>query len=170
MTHCARCKNRMSGTRRNQSRKDMTVSNLDAFLDKLQEEIFDEAKQALGERGFDRWRNPRYNGRMENPDGWGRVTGECGDTMEIYLRFKDNQVADASYFTDGCASSMVSGSFAAELTLGKTPEALTEITADHVLAAIGRLPEGDLHCTTLAARTIQAALDNYMGAQVKKGH
>ncbi|WP_321495019.1 iron-sulfur cluster assembly scaffold protein [uncultured Desulfobacter sp.] len=147
----------------------MTVSNLDAFLDKLQEEIFDEAKQALGERGFHRWRNPRYNGRMENPDGWGRVTGECGDTMEIYLKFSNNQVADASYFTDGCASSMVSGSFAAELTLGKTPEELTDITADHILAAIGRLPENDLHCTTLAARTIQAALDNYMGNMVKQG-
>ena len=77
------------------------MSNLDAFLDELQEEIFDEAKQALGERGFERWRNPKYTGRMENPDGWGRVTGECGDTMEIYLKFKDNQVADASYFTDG---------------------------------------------------------------------
>lgn len=158
----------MPGAYRNLSRKEMTVSNLDAFLDKLQEEIFDEAKQALGERGFHRWRNPKYSGRMKNPDGWGRVTGECGDTMEIYLKFKDSQVADASYFTDGCASSMVSGSFAAELTLGKTPEELTDITADHVLAAIGRLPEADLHCTTLAARTIQAALDNYMGTIVKK--
>ncbi|HAR33688.1 MAG TPA: iron-sulfur cluster assembly scaffold protein, partial [Desulfobacter sp.] len=35
--------------------------------------------------------------------------------------------------------------------------------------AIGRLPDDDLHCTTLAARTIQAALDNYMGTMVKKG-
>jgi nitrogen fixation NifU-like protein len=64
---------------------------------------------------------------------------------------------------------MVSGSFAAELTLGKTPEEVTDITADDVLAAIGRLPEDDLHCTTLAARTIQAALDNYMGTMVKNG-
>ncbi len=146
----------------------MTVDNLDAFLDKLQEDIFDEAKQALGERGFDRWRNPKFNGRMENPDGMGRVTGECGDTMEIYLKFKDNRVSDASYFTDGCASSMVSGSFASELTLGKTPEELTDITADHVLNAIGKLPEEDMHCTTLAARTIQAALDSYMSSVVRK--
>ena len=66
-------------------------------------------------RAFQRWRNPKFNGRMPDPDGMGRVTGECGDTMEIYLKFKDNRVADASYFTDGCASSMVSGSFASEL-------------------------------------------------------
>jgi len=169
MANCAGAKMRICGAYRNLSRKDTTVSNLDAFLDKLQEEIFDEAKQALGERGFDRWRNPKHNGRMENPDGWARITGECGDTMEIYLKFKDNHVVDASYFTDGCASSMVSGSFASELALGKSPEELTDITADDVLAAIGRLPEDDLHCTTLAARTIQAALDNYMGNVVKNG-
>jgi 2-polyprenyl-6-methoxyphenol hydroxylase-like FAD-dependent oxidoreductase len=35
-------------------------------------------------------------------------------------------------------------------------------------AAIGRLPDDDVHCTTLAARTIQAAVDNYMGTMVKK--
>ena len=160
----------MAGAYRDlKAKEDNTVSNLDEFLDKLQEEIFDEAKQALGEKGFERWRAPKYNGRMENPDGLGRVTGECGDTMEIYLKFKDNQVVDASYFTNGCASSMVSGSFAAELTLGKAPEELTDITADHVLSAVGKLPDADILCTTLAARTIQAALDNYMGAIVKKG-
>ncbi|WDP93193.1 MAG: iron-sulfur cluster assembly scaffold protein [Desulfobacter sp.] len=145
----------------------MKLDNLDKFLDQLQEDIFDEAREALGEKGFDRWRNPRYNGRMEDPDGWARVKGECGDTMEIYLKFNGGRVASASYFTDGCASSMVSGSFAAELTLDKTPEELTDITADHVLDAVGKLPEDDLHCTTLAARTIQAALDNYMGSLVQ---
>ncbi|MDD9301124.1 MAG: iron-sulfur cluster assembly scaffold protein [Desulfobacter sp.] len=147
------------------------MSNLDQFLDQLQEDIFDEAREALGEKGFDRWRNPKYHGRMKNPDGFGKVLGECGDTMEIYLKFKDNRVASASYFTDGCASSGVSGSFASELALNKTPEELTEITGDQVLNAIGKLPDSDLHCTTLAARTIQAALDNYMGRLVtKKAH
>jgi len=143
------------------------TDNLDKFLDQLQEQIFDEAKDALGERGFDRWRNPKFTGRMEDAHGWGQVTGECGDTMEIYLKFREGTVSEASYFTDGCASSSVSGSFAAELTLGRTPEELTDITGDTVLEAIGKLPDDDLHCTTLAARTIQAALDHYMGSQVK---
>ena len=88
--------------------------------------------------------------------------------MEIYLKFKDNRVSEASYFTDGCASSTVSGSFAAELALGKRPEELADISADQVLAAIGKLPEEDLHCTTLAARTIHAAVDDYMGRLVKQ--
>ncbi len=144
------------------------MNKLDAFIDKLQEDIFDDARQALGERGFDRWRNPKFNGRMEVPHGMARVTGECGDSMEIYLRFKNNHVSEASYYTDGCASSCVAGSFAAELTLGKTPEEITEITAETVLEAIGRLPKEDLHCAGLSARTVQGALDNYMSGLVNK--
>ncbi len=137
-------------------------NNLDDFLDKLQDEIFEEAKQALGERGFDRWRNPKFNGRMDDADAWSRVKGDCGDTMEIYLKFENNRVCKASYFTDGCASSMVSGSFAAELTLGRDPDELTDIDAQAVLEAIGRLPEEDMHCATLAAGAVQEALNNYM--------
>jgi nitrogen fixation NifU-like protein len=146
----------------------LTMDRLDEFIDHLQNEIFEDAKKALGERGFDRWRNPKWNGRMDSPDGHGRVTGECGDTMEIYLKFENNRVSRASYFTDGCASSMVSGSFAAELTLGRDSDELADITAETILNAIGRLPEKDLHCATLAARTVQEALTHYMSDLVTK--
>ncbi len=144
------------------------MDRLDEFIDNLQSQIFEDAKQALGEKGFDRWRNPKWNERMDNPDGFAKVVGECGDMMEIYLKFENNRVSKASYFTDGCASSMVSGSFAAELTLGRDPDELSDITAETVLAAIGRLPEEDLHCATLAARTVQQALTNYMSGLARK--
>ncbi len=138
------------------------MDDLDRFVDNLQTEIFEEAKQSLGEKGFDRWRNPKFNGKMENPDGHASVTGECGDTMEIYLKFENNRVYKASYFTNGCASSAISGSFAAQLTLGKDPDEIIDITAQTVLDTIGRLPDNDLHCATLAASTVQEALNNYM--------
>ncbi len=144
------------------------MNDLKKFADNLQAEINEEAKQALGERGFQRWRNPKFNGRMENSNGYARVKGECGDTMEIFLKFKNNRVSKASYFTNGCASSTVSGSFAAELTLGKDPDELADITAESVLNAIGRLPEEDRHCASLAARTVQEALTQYMSRLVKK--
>ncbi len=144
------------------------MDSLDKFVDSLQAEIFEDAKQALGERGFQRWRHPKFNRRMENSDANAKVTGECGDTMEIYLKFENNRVSDASYFTNGCASSSVSGSFAAELTFGKDPDELADITAEEVLNAIGRLPEEDQHCATLAARTVQEALTDYMSHLVKK--
>jgi len=135
---------------------------LDAFVDQLQEEIFDEARQAYGEKGFSRWRNPRYNGRMDNPDAHARVTGKCGDTMEIYLAFYNNIVINASYVTDGCASSAICGSFAAEIAMGKDPDRLADISGEDVLKAIGRLPKEDMHCAFLAAETLQKALEDYM--------
>ncbi len=136
--------------------------NLDAFLDNLQEEIFVEAKEAFGEAGFERWRNPQYNGRMQDCDTSACIKGECGDTMEIFLKFADNRVQSASYFTDGCASSSICGSFTAEMAIGKDPDELTEINENAVLKKIGRLPEEDKHCAFLAAATLQEALQRYM--------
>lgn len=144
------------------------MDKLDAFLDDLQERIFDEAREAYGQRGFDRWRNPRHHGKMGAPDAHGQVTGECGDTMQIYLKFENDRVTDASYLTNGCASSGIAGSFAAELAIGKNPDELAQISGEDVLKAIGRLPEEDRHCAFLAANTVLEALNSYMIAQRKK--
>ena len=138
------------------------MDNFDDFVNQLQEQIFDEAREAYGEKGFHRWRNPRFNGRMDDPDGYARLTGECGDTIEIFLKFKNNRVQAASFLTDGCASSAICGSFAAELAMGRDPDELTDVTGDAVLAEIGRLPVSDLHCAGLAAATLQEALSDYM--------
>ncbi|HKK91648.1 MAG TPA: iron-sulfur cluster assembly scaffold protein [Desulfobacteraceae bacterium] len=135
---------------------------LDTFLDNLQEEIFDEAKTVLGSEGFHRWQNPRYRGRMEGCDVHASVTGSCRDTIEIFLKFDHGRVSDASYVTDGCGTSNVCGSFAAELAIGRTPEELSDITGDVILSKLGSLPEEEQHCTTLAAGGIQEALRLYM--------
>jgi len=145
------------------------MDKLDEFVNNLQGKIFEEARQALGEKGFQRWRNPRFAGKMENPDAHGRVTGSCGDTMEIFFKFENNCVKEGSYMTDGCASSGISGSFAVELALGKTLDELADITGDDVLKTIGRLPEEDMHCAFLAAQTIQDALTFYMNGTGKSG-
>jgi len=82
--------------------------------------------------------------------------------MEIYLKFENDLVSEASYFTDGCASSSICGSFAAELALGRDPDALADISGNEVLKKIGRLPKNDLHCAELAATAVQEALACYM--------
>lgn len=142
--------------------------DFDTFVDNLQEQIFDEAKEAFGEAGFQRWQNPEYNGRMQNCDTSARIKGDCGDTMEIFLKFTGNCVLSASYFTDGCASSSICGSFTAEMAIGKDPDGLAEITGDTVLKKIGRFPEEDTHCAFLAAETLQEALRCYMIRETKR--
>ncbi len=136
--------------------------NFDAFIENLQEQIFDEAREAFGEIAFQRWRNPQFNGSLENPDGYARIKGSCGDSMEISLVFDTGCVKKASYRTDGCGASTVCGSFAAEMAMGKTPDELLEITGETILSTFGKFPKEDEHCAFLAASTLHAALDNYM--------
>ncbi len=136
--------------------------DFDAFVEALQEQIYEEARRDYGEVAYERWRNPRYAGVLKDPDGRGRLTGSCGDTMEIFLRFQGGRVEQATYRTDGCASSAVCGSFAAELALGKAPDELAEISGETILEVLGGLPEADRHCAFLAAETLQEALDAYM--------
>ena len=140
----------------------------DKLILKLQEQSFEDAKTAFGEKGFERWRNPKFNGVMEDADGKSRVTGGCGDTMEIYLKFSGEKVEKAAYRTDGCGSSMLCGSFTAELAHGKTADELLELEADDVLDCIGTFPEDDKHCATLSIVALQEALDDFMIKQTKK--
>lgn len=141
------------------------TDKFDAFVEQLQEKIFDETREVFGEKGFQRWRNPLYRGPLDDADAHASVKGECGDTMEIFLKFDKNRVCDAAYLTDGCGSSSVCGSFAAELSLGKSPDELTDITGDTLLGKLGNVPKEDRHCAFLAAETVQEALRLYMMAR-----
>ena len=62
--------------------------DLDDFVKGLQNQIFEETKADYGDVAFQRWLKPLYMGAMDNPDGHGRITGSCGDTMQIFLNFK----------------------------------------------------------------------------------
>jgi len=138
------------------------TDRLDDFLKQLQDQIYEETRTAYGQKGFERWLNPLYRGTMENPDGYARIAGSCGDTMLIFLRFENDRVKEATFQTDGCGSSTVCGSFAAELALGKNPDELAEVAGETILKILGGLPEEEQHCAYLAAETLQAALDHYM--------
>lgn len=136
--------------------------SLDDFVERLQNQIFEETRQAYGEHGFQRWRNPPHRGPMPDADGHGRVTGRCGDTIEIFLKFENDRVTRATFITDGCGSSTVCGSLAAELALDKIPEELVEVTGVKILEALGQFPKEDEHCAFLAAESLQDALDDRM--------
>ena len=135
---------------------------MDDFVDKLQEQIFDETRKVYGEEVFNRWQNPKFMGKMTNASCVGRLTGSCGDRMEIYLRIKDDRIEEATFFTDGCGSSVACGSMVTELVAGKDLDDATQIGGDTVLRALGALPEEEQHCAYLAAEALQAAIHEWM--------
>ena len=143
-------------------------NKFDEFVDDLQNRIFKETRAAYGDLGFQRWRQPLFRGAMDDADGHGLVTGTCGDTMQIFLKFEQERVKAASFLTDGCGSSTICGSLAAELALGKTPDQLIEITGETILEVLGIFPKEDQHCAFLAAETLQEALEDCMKKKAPK--
>ncbi|MCF8143677.1 MAG: iron-sulfur cluster assembly scaffold protein [Deltaproteobacteria bacterium] len=104
------------------------------------------------------WLSPH----VKDPDGKARITGTCGDTMEVCLKFKGDHVEKTSHWTDGCAYSFNCVSSAADLARGRHPDEILEIDADLIQRSVGGLPSDHLHCARLAEETLHAALDDYM--------
>jgi len=131
------------------------------FLEKLQAEIIEQARKVYSETVVDRWLNPRNAGKIEAPQGYGRLTGICGDVMEISLRIVKDRLLDAKFLAEGCGPTLAAGSMATELAQGKSvPEAL-RINQQAILANLGGLPEESEHCALLAADTLKEALRDY---------
>lgn len=101
-------------------------------------------------------------GTIDSPDATAFLRGKCGDAMKISLRFSDDRVIDAKYWTDGCRMSSSCGAAAAKLALNKTPEEVADIDHVAIEEEVGVLPEEDRHCATLAAGTLQEAVRLYL--------
>ena len=145
----------------------MPKSKTDSKLDELEQQIIQEMRRTYSEKTLDHAMRPRNVGRIEDPNGYARVTGPCGDTMEIYLRIERNRVADAKFWTDGCGTAIACGSVATELVKDKIAADAGKIGSEHILGHLGGLPEPDLHCAILAAQTLNAAIQDYRNRKRK---
>ena len=109
--------------------------------------------------------HPRNLGDMKGADAFGRITGTCGDTMEIWLKVNGGVVIAASFVTDGCAATISTGSMVTELVKGKTVSEVLRVSQQDILDALGGLPEGNRHCALLAADTLKKAAKDYLAFQ-----
>ncbi len=105
--------------------------------------------------------HPRNLGRMERPDAYAKVTGSCGDTVEMFLRIQQRKIVAANYETDGCLTSHAAASAAAELACGRTLTECFLVTGEAILEFLGGLPADSEHCAKLAAVTLHKAIRNY---------
>jgi nitrogen fixation NifU-like protein len=133
--------------------------------EKFEELIKQEMRKIYSEATIDHSMNPRNVGDLEDADGFAKVTGPCGDTMEIWLKAKNGTISDASFTTDGCGTSIASGSMVTELAKGKSIGEARKISREDVLNALGGLPEESEHCALLAANTLKAAIRDYLAMQ-----
>lgn len=106
--------------------------------------------------------NPQNVGSIEHPDGVAIITGSCGDTMEFWIRVKKGIISDIKFWTDGCETTIAAGSITTVLSRYKPVGEAFKISQQDILDALGGLPEDSQHCALLAARTLKAALSDFM--------
>ena len=69
--------------------------DLDAFVGDLQARVIKDAREVYSEEVIRRWLDTSHAGVMKDPDTRARITGPCGDTMDVFLAIRDRRVARA---------------------------------------------------------------------------
>lgn len=149
----------------NHDRFNCPTSDLDQFVGDVQRLIDDEDERIYSKAFLEEYRNPQNMGQMADPDAASRITGPCGDTMELHLRITGEKISKAVFMTDGCGATVACGSRLTGAISGMDLDRARELTAAYLARALGGLPSEDEHCAVLAINTLQAALKRYLAAR-----
>ena len=113
--------------------------------------------------------NPKNVGEIPDADGVGTVGNPvCGDLMTIYIKVKDDRIADIKFKTFGCGAAIATSSMITQMARGKTIEEALKITRNDVANELEGLPPQKMHCSNLAADALKAAIEDYRKKQAEK--
>jgi nitrogen fixation NifU-like protein len=144
------------------------VDDFDGFARDLQETIIQQARDYYSAKVVEFWLNPQNMGCLEHPQAYAKITGPCGDTMEVFLKIDGDQITKATFRTDGCGPSLACGTAVTELAIGKTLEEAGAITQDMILNELGGLPDESKHCALLASTTLAKAIREFVPGEVRE--
>lgn len=95
---------------------------------------------------------------MEQPDGYGRKTGDCGDTITMYLEIKNGVIFQVNFELEGCMNTNACCNALAHLAEGKKVEESWYITPNDLILYLETLPGDHHHCAELTVGTFYLAL------------
>jgi nitrogen fixation NifU-like protein len=133
------------------------VREIDKIAQHLQEAIL----EGYSEKFRNEFLNPQNIGKMADPDSHVKITGVCGDTIEMYLAIKDGRISDIRFNTDGCGATIACASYVTRTAEGKSIEEALGIKPEDVDKYFEGLPEEHKHCAKLAVITLAAAIENH---------
>lgn len=107
--------------------------------------------------------------RLEAPDGYGKRTGECGDTIEIFLVAQEGRIQFASFEADGCMNTTACANTVIHFAEGRTIEEAWEINAEMLVDYLETLPAEEVHCAELAVGSFYLALSDASKRLGEKG-
>jgi nitrogen fixation NifU-like protein len=128
--------------------------------EEIEKMVMNGMRKIYSEKAIDHAMNPRNVGHLKESNGLAKITGSCGDTMEISLKISGGRISDARFWTDGCGSSIACGSVITELVKGKSISEAEKIGYTTVLEALDGLPDSDVHCSVLASETLRVAIES----------
>lgn len=119
------------------------------------------------------FKSPHNYGRMENPDGIGKVGNiVCGDVLWLYIKVKKNKkgeeiIKDIRFETFGCVAALATSSVITDLAKGKTIKEALKIDKKKIVKSLSGLPPTKLHCSVLAADALCEAVYDYLSKNNK---
>lgn len=105
--------------------------------------------------------NPQNIGKIDDPDSYVRVTGVCGDTIEMYLSAKSGKIINIKFLTNGCEATIACSSYVTRISKGKSIESAFKIKPKDIDNYFEGLPDEHKHCAKLAVITLKAAIKEY---------
>ena len=133
------------------------AKNIDHLAKSLQEAVLADYSQKLKDELF----NAKLIGKVKNPDSHVRITGVCGDTIEMSLSIRDRKIQDIKFTTDGCGFTVVCANYVARTAMGKSIDEALGIEPNEVDQYFEGLPDENKHCAKLAVMTLRALLEEY---------
>ena len=98
---------------------------------------------------------------MEDPDGYGKRTGICGDTVEMFLKVNQGRVQKVSYHVEGCINTNACCNVVSRMVEGERVNAAWGVTPEKVIDYLETLPPSHEHCAELAVGALYLALAKY---------
>lgn len=114
------------------------------------------------EKAIDYFLNRPHWGSMPDADHKSELTGQCGDTMKVYLKLDNGRIKDAKYQVLGCPAAVASAMALADLIKDRTIEEAQNIMDRDVFRNLEEIPDQKQHCIRLAVKTLQKAIDEYI--------
>lgn len=127
--------------------------------------LIEQMKQVYSDKVIDHTINSRNRGNIPQADAYAKVTGPCGDTIQMWLKVNNGKIFRATFEPEGCATTIACGSMATELITGKDVLEAAKTSQADILAALNGLPEVNEHCALLAADTIKATVRDYIATK-----
>ena len=118
---------------------------------------------------MDHFLNPKHMGEMKNPSAVGTTENlKCGDAMRVYIKVKNNIIADAKFKTFGCGAAIATSSMVTELVKGKPVKEALKISNKAVAEALGGLPPVKMHCSVLGEQALKSAIEDFHKKSAQK--